>query len=165
MLNWRVMFYLVGIFSTSSPRDSISSNPERTVPWAGRRVRMYRSLPQKAGSPNSRTVLLIKGNQISRVKEFRQSSLTHETGCSGLVHWDDPEGWDGEGGGGGFWMGNTCTSMADSYQCMANPLQYCKVIRFQKINLFKKKNLALFFYVWEDTRVCSLKLSFFFFLI
>ena len=22
-----------------------------------------------------------------------------ETGCSGLVHWDDPEGWDGEGGG------------------------------------------------------------------
>jgi len=23
----------------------------------------------------------------------------HETGCSGLVHWDDPEGWDGEGGG------------------------------------------------------------------
>ena len=22
----------------------------------------------------------------------------HETGCSGLVHWDDPEVWDGEGG-------------------------------------------------------------------
>lgn len=20
----------------------------------------------------------------------------HETGSSGLVHWDDPEGWDGE---------------------------------------------------------------------
>ena len=25
----------------------------------------------------------------------------HETGRSGLVHWDDPEGWDGEGGGKG----------------------------------------------------------------
>ena len=25
----------------------------------------------------------------------------HETGCSGLVHWDGPEGWDGEGGGRG----------------------------------------------------------------
>ena len=25
----------------------------------------------------------------------------HETGCSGLVHWEDPEGWDGEGGGRG----------------------------------------------------------------
>ena len=23
----------------------------------------------------------------------------HDTGCSGLVHWDDPEGWCGEGGG------------------------------------------------------------------
>ena len=27
--------------------------------------------------------------------------LMHETGCSGLVHWDNPEGWDGEGGGRG----------------------------------------------------------------
>ena len=27
--------------------------------------------------------------------------LMHETGCSGLVHWDDPEGWDGKGGGRG----------------------------------------------------------------
>ena len=25
----------------------------------------------------------------------------HETGCLGLVHCDDPEGWDGEGGGRG----------------------------------------------------------------
>ena len=25
-----------------------------------------------------------------------------ETGHSGLVYWDDPEGWDGEGGGRGF---------------------------------------------------------------
>ena len=23
----------------------------------------------------------------------------HDTGCPGLVHWDDPEGWCGEGGG------------------------------------------------------------------
>ena len=28
--------------------------------------------------------------------------LMHETGCSGLVHWDDPEGWDGEGVGRGL---------------------------------------------------------------
>ena len=27
---------------------------------------------------------------------------THEMGCSGLVHWDDPEGWEGEGGGRGL---------------------------------------------------------------
>ena len=34
---------------------------------------------------------------------------------SGLVPWDDPKGWDGEGGG----KGDTCTPMADSCQCMA----------------------------------------------
>ena len=26
---------------------------------------------------------------------------TIKQGCPGLVHWDDPEGWDGEGGGRG----------------------------------------------------------------
>ena len=57
----------------------------------------------------------------------------HETGPSGPVHWDDPEGWDGEGVGGGFRVGNTCTPMTDSSECMAkkNPLQYCKVISLQ----------------------------------
>ena len=45
--------------------------------------------------------------------------------------------------GGGIGMGNTCKSMADSCQCMAKTLQYCKVISLQliKINLKKiKKN-------------------------
>ena len=28
-----------------------------------------------------------------------QSRLVHEIGHPGPVHWDDPEGWDGEGGG------------------------------------------------------------------
>ena len=26
----------------------------------------------------------------------------HHIGCLGLVHWDDPEGWYGEGGGSGW---------------------------------------------------------------
>ena len=45
--------------------------------------------------------------------------LMHETGYSRLVHWDDPERWDGEGGGRESWIGNTCTPMADLSQCMA----------------------------------------------
>ena len=36
---------------------------------------------------------------LSYVKEIASPGLMHEAGCSGLVHWDDPEGWDGEGGG------------------------------------------------------------------
>ena len=39
---------------------------------------------------------------LSYVKQITSPGLMHETGCSGLVHWDDPEGWDGEGGGRGF---------------------------------------------------------------
>ena len=52
----------------------------------------------------------------------------HDTGCSGLVQGDDPEGWGGEGGGrrGSGWE-NTCIPMADSSQCMEKPIQCCEV--------------------------------------
>ena len=56
----------------------------------------------------------------------RQSRFDADTGCSGLVHWDDPEEGDGEGGGGeGFRMGNTVHPW-QIRQCMAKPTQYCK---------------------------------------
>ena len=35
---------------------------------------------------------------LSYVKWIASPGSMHETGCSGMVHWDDPEGWDGEGG-------------------------------------------------------------------
>ena len=35
------------------------------------------------------------------VKQITSQVSMHETGCSRPVHWDDPEGWDGEGGGRG----------------------------------------------------------------
>ena len=55
-----------------------------------------------------------------RKKEARGRKIVPDTESPlWLVHWDDPEGWDGEGGGGGIGMGNTCKSMADSCQCMA----------------------------------------------
>ena len=38
---------------------------------------------------------------ISYVKRIASPGLMHDTGCSGLVHWDDPEGWYGVGGGWG----------------------------------------------------------------
>ena len=56
---------------------------------------------------------------LSYVKQIASPGSMRETGCLGLVHWDDPEGWDEEGGGRGLRMGNTCTSMADLCQCMA----------------------------------------------
>ena len=36
---------------------------------------------------------------ISYVKWITSPGSMHDTRCSGLVHWDDPEGWYGEGGG------------------------------------------------------------------
>ena len=42
---------------------------------------------------------------LSYVKWMASPGWMHETGCSRLVHWDDPEGWGGEGGGRGFRMG------------------------------------------------------------
>ena len=35
------------------------------------------------------------------VKQITSPSSMHETGHSKSVHWDNPEGWDGEGGGKG----------------------------------------------------------------
>ena len=43
----------------------------------------------------------IKTCLISYVKRIASPGLMHDTGCSGLVHWDDPEEWSGEGGGTG----------------------------------------------------------------
>ena len=36
---------------------------------------------------------------LSYVKRIASPGSMHDTGCSGLVRWDDPEGWYGEGGG------------------------------------------------------------------
>ena len=45
-----------------------------------------------------------------------------ETGHSKLVHWDNPEGWNGKGTGKGVQDGDTCTPMADSCQCVAKTI-------------------------------------------
>ena len=52
---------------------------------------------------------------------------TQDTACLGLVHGDDPEGCCREEVGGGFMFGIACTPVMDSCQCMAKPIQYCKV--------------------------------------
>ena len=41
----------------------------------------------------------IETHILSYVKRIPSPGSMHDTGCSRLVHWDDPEGWDGEGGG------------------------------------------------------------------
>ena len=45
------------------------------------------------------------------VKKIASQGLMLETRCSGLVHWDDPEWWDGEGGGRGVQDGGHMYSL------------------------------------------------------
>ena len=43
---------------------------------------------------------------LSYVKQIASPGSMHETAGSGPVHWDDPEGWDGEKGGSGVQDGD-----------------------------------------------------------
>ena len=55
---------------------------------------------------------------LSYVKQIASPGLMHETGCSGLVHWDDPEGCYGEGCGRGVQDGQhmyTCGRFMSMY--------------------------------------------------
>ena len=47
-------------------------------------------------------------------KRIASPGSMQDTGCLGLVHWDDPEGWYRREVGGGSRMGNTCTPVVDS---------------------------------------------------
>jgi len=37
--------------------------------------------------------------EMSCMKWDASPGSMHDAGCLGMVHWDDPEGWYGEGGG------------------------------------------------------------------
>ena len=69
---------------------------------------------------------------LSYVKQITSPGLMHETGCSGLVHWDDREGWDGEEGGrrDSGW-GTHVNPWLTHVNVWQKPLQYCKVISLQ----------------------------------
>ena len=53
--------------------------------------------------------------KIACMKRVASPGSMHDTGCLGLAHWDDPEGWNGGEEGGGFRMENTCIPVADSF--------------------------------------------------
>ena len=64
----------------------------------------------------------------------------HEAGHSESVLWDNPEGWDGEGGGRGVQDGGWGTHVHPwliHVNVWQKPSQYCKVISLQ-LNKFRK---------------------------
>ena len=97
--------------------------------WDSKRDTYIDSLLDSVGEGEGGMILEngIETCVISYVKWISSPGSMHDTGCSGLVHWADSDGWYGEGGG----TGNTCTPVADSCWCMAKPIKYCKVISLQ----------------------------------
>ena len=63
------------------------------------------------------------------MKQITSPGSTHEIGYSGLVHWDDLEGWDGEGGGRGVQDGGTQVHpWLIHVNVWQKPPQNCKVV-------------------------------------
>ena len=65
---------------------------------------------------------------ISYMKQIASPGSMHDTGCLGLVHWDDPEGWYREGGGRGVQDGEHV------YNRGGFMLRYCKSNTILKSN-------------------------------
>ena len=71
------------------------------------------------------------------MKQVASPGLMHNTGCLGLVHWDDPEEWYGEGGGGSGW--GTCVYLwqihVDIWQNQYNIVKFKKKKRTKRLLL------------------------------
>ena len=75
------------------------------------------------GEKSIETSILFYVNQITT------PGLMHETRCSGLVHWDDTEAWDGEGSGrGDSGWGSHGHPWLIHVNLWQKPLQYFNVI-------------------------------------
>ena len=65
---------------------------------------------------------------ISYKKRIASPGSMQVTGCLGLVHWDDPEGWYGEEGGRGVQDGEHLYIHGRITSMYGKPIPYCKVI-------------------------------------
>ena len=63
--------------------------------------------------------------------------------CTGMIQRDDM-GWEV---GGGFTIGNSCTPVADSCQCMAKPIQHSKVKKIKNKEHTKRYHVVYAKYI------------------
>ena len=71
---------------------------------------------------------------LPSVKYTTSASSMHEVGHPKPVLWDNPEGWGGEGGGGGFMMGGRMYLWPIHVDVWKEPSQYCNCPPMKTIN-------------------------------
>ena len=74
------------------------------------------------------------------MKQVASPGSMHDIGCLGLVHWDDPEGWYGEGGG--FRLGTHVYLRWIHFDIWKNQYNIVKLknkIKLKKLKRKKKK--------------------------
>ena len=110
------------------------------------------------------------GRDVLREQHWNKYTIKGETDhqprldawdrCSGLVHWEDPEGWDGEGGRRGDRVGEHIYPWLIHVNVWQKPLQYCKVTSLQLIKINEKKIQDQAWYwvfrQWKETHENSL---------
>ena len=72
--------------------------------------------------------------EMSCMKRDASPGSMHDAGCFGLVHWDDPEGWYGEGGGRRVQYGEHRYTWRGVILIYGKPIQYCKVKKKKSTN-------------------------------
>ena len=100
-------------------------------------IRILNSWAEIPSLPLSLLIVLLPKAHLTSHSRMSDSRwlITHSwlsrSVITGALGW--PRGRDSMGRevGEGFRMGNTCTPVVDSCQCIAKPVQYCKVISLQ----------------------------------
>ena len=64
--------------------------------------------------------------------QYCKAIILHDTGCLGLVHWDNPEGWYGEGGGRRVQDGEHMYTCAEFILIFGKTNTICKVLKIKK---------------------------------
>ena len=66
------------------------------------------------------------------MKQVASPGSMHDTGYLGLVHWDNPEGWYGEG------VGRRVQDGEHMYTCVGFIMMFC-IVKFKKREILKRK--------------------------
>ena len=83
LMDWIMSWYF--IFKINTAKETLMYRTVFWTLWERERVGWFGRMAMKC--------------IISYMERVASPGSMHDTGCLGLVHWDDPEGWNGEGGG------------------------------------------------------------------